>query len=77
MDTTARTIAKAVCWQALGVVVMTLLGYLFTGSVGAGGALAVTSAAIGTVNYVAHERVWARISWGRVAEQHGEGPLGG
>lgn len=65
METTERTIAKAVCWQALGVAVMTLIGYGFTGSFSEGGALAVVTTLIGLLNYIVHERVWARIAWGK------------
>ncbi|MCE0505287.1 MULTISPECIES: DUF2061 domain-containing protein [unclassified Roseivivax] len=65
MDTPIRTLAKAICWQALGICTMTGLGYLFTGSLSQGGAIAVTSSAVALVTYVLHERLWERISWGR------------
>ncbi len=66
METKKRTVAKAFCWQAVGLVVMSIIGYAVTGSVGEGGALALTSAAVGLVNYFLHERLWARVRWGRV-----------
>jgi uncharacterized membrane protein len=66
MDTNKRTIAKALCWQGLGLIVMTIIGYIFTESVGEGGALALTSAAVGLMNYFLHERLWARVRWGRI-----------
>jgi uncharacterized membrane protein len=50
----------------LGLIVMTIIGYIFTGSVGEGGALALTSAAVGLMNYFLHERLWARVRWGRI-----------
>lgn len=65
METHARTLAKAATWQLLGLLAMTLIGYAFTGSIGAGGALALASTACGTVTYVVHERAWARVRWGR------------
>ena len=37
MDTKKRTIAKAFCWQGVGLIVMTIIGYIFTGSASAGG----------------------------------------
>lgn len=64
MDQMKRTLAKALCWQALGVAVMTGLGYLFTGSASTGGALALSSAALSSVFYIIHEQIWARIAWG-------------
>lgn len=66
MESPTRTIAKAVSWQLLGLLSMTLIGYLFTGSVAAAGSLAVVTAVVGAVCYVLHERVWNRIAWGRV-----------
>ena len=49
----------------LGFKVMTVIGYVFTGSVGEGGALAVLTTAVSMVNYIIHERIWARVAWGR------------
>ena len=68
-ETTFRTIAKAVSWQALGLVVMTAITFAITRSVAQGGLVAIVGAAVGMVSYVLHERVWARISWGKVGDQ--------
>ena len=69
MDTARRTVAKAITWQLLGLVTTTVLGYVATGSLTAGGALALTSALVGFVCYAAHERLWSRIRWGRIFPQ--------
>ena len=75
METKSRTLAKALSWQGLGLVTTTALGYLATGSITAGGTLALSSAMLGLVVYLAHERLWQRISWGRtggnVSQKHG------
>ncbi len=65
MDTNARVMAKAVCWQISGLIVMTAIGYVFTGSVSQGGALAAASTAIGLVSFFLHEKIWARVRWGQ------------
>lgn len=65
MDRPHRTLLKAITWQALGLLTMTGIGYAVTGSVSAGGSIAVAGAAAGVVSYVIHERVWGRIRWGR------------
>ena len=71
METNTRIIAKAVCWQASGLVVMTTLGYAFTGSVSQSGMLALSTTLIGLISYIAHEKLWARIPWGWIsAETH-------
>ncbi|MEM7190974.1 MAG: DUF2061 domain-containing protein [Pseudomonadota bacterium] len=67
MDSAARTIFKALTWQASGLICMTLIGYVTTGSFTAAGSIAIASTAIGFVAYFVHERLWSRISWGRSA----------
>ncbi len=56
---------KAVLWNAMGLIVMTLVGLVATGSAAIGGTLAIVNTAIGLTLYVIYERVWAGISWGR------------
>ncbi|MCB2109817.1 MAG: DUF2061 domain-containing protein [Defluviimonas sp.] len=65
METGKRTILKAVLWNALGLVMMALVGFAMTGSAAVGGAMAFINTGIGLVSYILYERVWARISWGR------------
>lgn len=65
METRGRSLMKAVTWQLWGLLTMGLIGLAFTGSAISGGALALTSAAVGLVCYLAHERLWSRVSWGR------------
>ena len=66
METRARTLAKAVGWQGLGLTVMAAVGWALTGSAALGGTLAAVNAALGFVSYIAYERLWARIGWGRL-----------
>jgi len=70
VDTHRRTLVKALTWQALGLFTMTIIGVIATGSVSAGGTLALVAAATGMVFYMIHERVWACISWGRTDPSH-------
>ncbi|KQT82213.1 DUF2061 domain-containing protein [Aurantimonas sp. Leaf443] len=71
MESRRRSFAKALSWQALGLVSMSALGYLFTGSFASGGALALTSCAIGFLTYLVHERIWAGIGWGAPKDSRG------
>lgn len=59
-----RTVAKSMSWQAVGLVTTTGTAFLLTGSLAVGGAMAVSSAAIGAVLFVLHEKVWDRVRWG-------------
>jgi uncharacterized membrane protein len=67
METTKRSVLKAILWNVLGLLTMTLTGLALTGSVAVGGALAVLNTAVGFVSYIGYERLWARVSWGRRA----------
>lgn len=60
-----RSLAKAITWQSTGLVVMTLISWWVTGSASAGGSIALLGAVSGMLAYLVHERLWARISWGR------------
>lgn len=64
METAKRSIVKAMTWQMTGFVTTSGLGYFVTGSLAAGGALALSSAVIGFACYALHERLWSRVRWG-------------
>lgn len=65
METKWRTVVKAILWNLIGLMVMSLVGLAMTGSVAMGGAIACVNTAIGLSCYFIYERVWTRINWGR------------
>ncbi len=65
MESRVRLIVKAATWQALGLISMTLIGFLVTGSATQGGVVAMSGAVTGFVCYILHEGVWNRVRWGR------------
>lgn len=71
MDTRRRTVLKAVLWNLLGLLTMSLVGLAMTGSAALGGAMAVANTAVGFVSYVLYERAWAGVAWGRRERSHG------
>lgn len=64
-ETPLRSIVKAATWQALGLITMTLMAFLITGDIAAASGLALSAAITGFLFFILHERIWARISWGR------------
>jgi uncharacterized membrane protein len=64
METRGRTLVKALLWQVLGLVVMSVVGVLMTGSLALGGTIAALNAGLGLTTYIVYERVWAHIHWG-------------
>ncbi len=65
METRKRSFVKAIVWSAMGLAVMSLIGWIATGSVTTGGVMALANTGIGLVTYVLYERFWAAVSWGR------------
>ncbi len=65
METTKRIAAKAITWQLSGLIAMSAIGYIITGSLESASGFAVFSALLGTVFFFVHEKIWSRITWGR------------
>ena len=65
MDSPARSLAKALIWTLFGILMMALTGLYFTGSLWTGGVMALVNSALGLLCYLAYERVWSAIRWGR------------
>ena len=65
METKSRTWAKALSWQATGIVVTCLIGYYYTGSMATAFSLASISSVSGLLMYVLHEKVWQKVRWGK------------
>ncbi len=68
MDTQKRSIVKAVIWNVIGIISMSVVGILATGSAALGGKMALINTGLGFSLYVIYERVWSRVRWG---QQHG------
>lgn len=65
VETKTRLFTKSITWQVSGLFMMTVIGYLFTGSVGASGGIALVSAVVGFFCYFLHEIMWSKVDWGR------------
>lgn len=66
METKQRTIVKAVLWALIGVVSMSGVGFVVTGSWGASSSMALVNTIVGLTSYVIYERLWASVCWGRI-----------
>lgn len=65
MESRVRSLVKAICWQILGLLMMSIIGLMVTGSIALGGAIAALNALVGFATYLAYERFWANVHWGR------------
>lgn len=66
-DTQLRSWAKAIVWRVTGIAILYLIALFITGG-DSKTTLTITIAFHGlrTVLYVAHERLWERVKWGRM-----------
>jgi uncharacterized membrane protein len=65
MDNKKRTWTKALTWQAIGLLMMTTVNYFYLGNFHQGVGLSLLLTVQGLLTYVVHERLWARVRWGR------------
>lgn len=70
-ETSKRTIFKALTWQGLGVLVMTIAGYAMTGSWLQASGFSLALQALSLVCYILHERLWGRVRWGLAESRAG------
>ena len=61
---------KTMSFAAVHFTVAFSVGYLMSGSVLVGGAIALVEPAVNTVAYHFHERVWSRVQASRHAASH-------
>ena len=60
----SRALAKAVTWQAVGLLAMLVIAFCYTGQGMAAVGLSLTTTLSSFVCYLLHERIWSRIPWG-------------
>ncbi|MCU7891959.1 MAG: DUF2061 domain-containing protein [Candidatus Thiodiazotropha sp. (ex Ustalcina ferruginea)] len=61
-----RSLVKALSWRVTGSIDTILLSWLFTGNLTIAAAIGLTEVMSKMVLYYLHERVWNRISLGRI-----------
>ena len=69
MNSKSRLLVKALTWQFSGLITMTVIGYLISGSFNVGGSIAFLGSITGFFAYLAHESLWAKIRWGQNDEK--------
>ena len=74
MENNTRTLTKAFTWQLIGFVLMTIVNYFYLGNLKQGLGLSLLLTLMGLVTYYFHERLWARIAWGRLPLQLTKSP---
>ena len=64
-DRHGRSLAKAVSWRLTGTFDTFVISFLVTGKPAIAGSIAATELLTKIALYYGHERIWARIPWGK------------
>lgn len=64
-STLSRTIAKTILWKTLGITTLILVGIAFGVPLYQVGGVTIIYHAVMLLLYIAHERFWDKITWGR------------
>ena len=68
METSKRSLLKAISWQILGIIITISVAALYTGSMAQSIELTAIYTVLSLISYTLHERIWQRIPWGRLIE---------
>ena len=68
METRSRSLAKALSWRLLALIVTTVVAWKVTGDTTFAAAIGAIDTGIKIFAYYAHERAWVRIPFGRRKE---------
>jgi len=60
-----RSALKAITYRILMTVILAIISYIYTGDFFQTSAITIVFTIIAIIVYYLHERVWARIKWGK------------
>jgi len=66
MDTKRRSWVKSITWRVFGIILLGVVSYSITKSWKAMTTITVLFHGIRLILYYYHERIWERISWGKI-----------
>lgn len=75
MDTRRRSWVKSLTWRLLGIALLGLISFLITRDLKQMTVITALFHGIRLVLYYYHERIWERISWGRLKHPLSELPV--
>lgn len=65
IETTARSLVKAISWRITGTSATFAISYAILGDFSVSGTIAGIQLTFNTILYFIHERVWNTVKWGR------------
>lgn len=68
METHGRSLAKALSWRFFATVITATIAYVLTGELRFAIEIGLIDTVVKLVIYFAHERIWQRIPYGKIAK---------
>ena len=69
IETTRRSVVKALSWRVVATIITTGLVYMITGKGDFAATIGLADTSIKLFIYFGHERLWNRIPYGRVKQE--------
>lgn len=66
METQKRSIAKTISWRIVATIITGVVTYFLTGRLDFAVSVGLADTGVKFFTYYAHERMWTRISYGKV-----------
>ena len=67
-DKHSRSLAKTISWRITGSFSTFVISFLISGNFVVAGSIAVVQIIANTILYYVHERIWNKISWGKITK---------
>lgn len=74
-DTRKRSIMKSISWRITGIIILLIISWLITHDWKVMTLITVIFHGIRVILYYFHERIWEKVSWGRVKHPLSELPV--
>ncbi len=65
-ESPVRSFAKSITWRILASITTFVLVYIFTGEITLALGVGLTEVVLKFILFFTHERVWDRVTWGKV-----------
>lgn len=65
-ESSSRSLVKTFSWRVTGSSATFLVSYIVSGDFSIAGTIAIAQLTVNTVLYFIHERIWNKITWGRL-----------
>lgn len=66
----SRSIAKAVTYRLMSIIMDTILAYVITKSIKKTATLVIISNILSIILYYGHERIWNKHQWAKIHSEH-------